>query len=367
MKRLLLTFAVLVILIVCGFGVIAPRVQRYLLAPPSHWPGDKFMLFEIKDGANAGSVAEQLAKKGIIRSSWQFKRTMRNLGIESKLRPGLYKIEPGKNAEEIAKQLGNHDTWTIKVTLPEGLTIAQIAERIEKAGKVEGGQWLPKAKEIRAAATADAYRQATGIGLPTKSAEGYLFPATYQFEAGSKADQIVAVMFREFFTRFVRKYEDPIRTRRLTPHELVTLASIVEREAVKDTERPIIAQVFLNRIARGMKLESCATVEYILPQHKARLTYRDIRTPSPYNTYVNRGLPPGPICNPGDASLKAAVYPQKTSALYFVSNGDGTHTFSTTYQEHLAAKARIESSARGGSDRAVKPNAQADSPQAARP
>ena len=124
-------------------------------------------------------------------------------------------------------------------------------------------------------------------------------------------------------------------------HELVTLASIVEREAASDAERPKIAQVFLNRIAQGMRLQSCATVQYALPKHKSRLLYEDLRIDSPYNTYMHKGLPPGPICSPGKASLLAALRPEPTDALYFVARGDGTHIFSKTYAEHQSAIAGL--------------------------
>lgn len=359
MKRALMALAILCILAVCTVGVIAPQVSRYLVAAPSHWPGGKFVLFEVKEGATATGIAHELASKGLIRSPWQFKRILRSLGAESKLRPGVYRVEPGTDASKLARQLADHDTWTIKVTIPEGLTLKQIAERIEKAGQVENGQWLPKAPEIIAQATSAHLRKVTGISIPTPSAEGYLFPATYGFRAGESADEIVATMFREFFSRFVTRYDNELKHRRLSPHQLVTLASIVEREAEKDSERPVIAQVFLNRLAKGMRLQSCATVQYALPKHKSRLLYEDLKIDSPYNTYRNAGLPPGPICSPGDASLKAAVNPQATDALYFVARGDGTHIFSRTWAEHQAAIAKLRGKA-GGNPLVEQANPQPD-------
>jgi UPF0755 protein len=364
MKRILMALAIVCILAVCAVGVIAPQVSRYLVAPPSHWPGGKFALFEVKEGATATGVADELASKGLIRSAWQFKRILRSLGAESKLRPGMYRVEPGTDATKLAHQLADHDIWAIKVTIPEGLTLKQIAERIEKAGQVENGQWLPKAQDIIAQATAANLRKATGLSIPTASAEGYLFPATYGFRAGESADEIVDTMFREFFSRFVTRYDAELKRRRLSAHQLVTLASIVEREAEKDTERPLIAQVFLNRLAKGMRLQSCATVQYVLPKHKTRLLFEDLKIASPYNTYRNAGLPPGPICCPGDASLRAAVFPQATDALYFVARGDGTHIFSRTWAEHQAAIAKLRGQA-GGNALVEQANPQPDRAQPA--
>lgn len=359
MKRALMALGVVGILAVCVVGIVAPQVSRYLVAPPSHWPGGRFAVFEVKEGATASGVADELAAKGLIRSPWQFKRILRSLGAEGKLRPGVYRVEPGTDARKLARQLANHDTWTIKVTIPEGLTLKEIAERIERAGQVENGQWLPRAPEIIAEATSAHLRKVTGLSIPTPSAEGYLFPATYAFRAGESAEEIVGTMFREFFSRFVLRYDKELKHRALTAHQLVTLASIVEREAEKDAERPIIAQVFLNRLAKGMRLQSCATVQYALPRHKARLLYEDLKIASPYNTYRNAGLPPGPICSPGDASLRAAVFPQATDALYFVARGDGTHIFSRTWAEHEAAIAKVRGGA-GGRAFAEQANPQPD-------
>ena len=177
--------------------------------------------------------------------------------------------------------------------------------------------------------------------MPAKTAEGYLFPATYTFEGNAAPEVIVNRLLDEFNQRFVNKYKAEILRHKLSFHELVTLASIVEREAVLEEERATIAGVFINRLAIGMKLESCATVQYALPQHKKRLMLADTRYPSPYNTYINAGLPPGPICNPGLPSLLAALKPAKTDALYFVARGDGGHIFTRTFAQHEAAIRKI--------------------------
>lgn len=337
MRRVLIGLATLLVLILCGVGIVAPRIQKRLLEPPAKWPGGEYQLFEVKEGESARQTAEELAQKGLIRSARAFRSFLVKHGWEAKIKPGLYKVEPGNDAAKIADKLVNRDTWEVKVTIPEGLSLRQIAERIEQAGTAGGQRLLPTAAQIVAAATPERFKKVTGSSLPArvKTAEGYLFPTTYSFPANSSADKIVTHMLQEYFKRFVQAHSEEIRRSSLKPHEIVTLASIVEGEAETDAERPLIAGVFMNRLKRGMRLETDASVQYLLPRHKTRLTHADTRLPSPYNTYLNKGLPPGPICSPGEKSLEAALRPQKTDFLYFVAKGNRTHLFARTYAEHL--------------------------------
>ncbi len=171
--------------------------------------------------------------------------------------------------------------------------------------------------------------------------EGYLFPDTYEFANGVSAARIVRSMLRRFQQTGQAALENhPSRPLHLKDREILILASIVEREAKLSRERPIIADVFLNRLERGIMLGSCATVQYVLPSRRSAFS-KDLEVDSPYNTYKNAGLPPGPICNPGLASIEAVLNPEPGDYLYFVSAGDGSHVFSKTYTEHLQAKARI--------------------------
>ncbi len=340
MKRIILGLAVAVIVVWGGRSLFAAYEVRLLQAPES-WPEKGAALFQIKQGQGAGAVASALEDKGLIRSSWAFRRLLGRKGWDSRLKPGMYRIEENSDSEKIGRKLVEEGAWRIRVSIPEGLTIAQIADRIEKAGAEDDGRFLPTAEQFVRAATAAQVKKATGHKVPGKSAEGYLYPATYQLPAGSSAEEIVARLTEQFAKSFSSAYRDEIAKNKLSLHELVTLASVVEREAASDKERPRVAQVFLNRLEKGMKLESCATVQYALPRHKARLLYADLKIDSPYNTYIHRGLPPGPICSPGKASLLAALRPEKTEALYFVSKGDGTHVFSRTFAEHQRAISRI--------------------------
>ncbi|MEA3312593.1 MAG: endolytic transglycosylase MltG, partial [candidate division WOR-3 bacterium] len=198
-------------------------------------------------------------------------------------------------------------------------------------------------------------RLLTEFNIPFGSFEGLLFPDTYSFPLGILPEDVLRVgvlpedvlrvgvlpedVLRVMVRRFFEVAEPMLRE--VSLDTLVILASIVEREAYLDEERPVIASVFYNRLKQGLPLESCATIEYALPEHKERLTYADLGVDSPYNTYLHRGLPPGPICSPGKASLEAVAHPKRTQYLYFVSKGDGSHYFSETAAEHERMKRKL--------------------------
>lgn len=177
------------------------------------------------------------------------------------------------------------------------------------------------------------------LGIPANNFEGYLYPDTYDFEWNTPPDRALEAMLKNFQSQFDSTWQAELKRQGLTRHQAVIMASLVEREAQVDSERVLVASVFYNRLRLRRPLESCASIEYILPKHKnTKLTYRDLQIDSPYNTYRRPGLPPGPISNPGRRSLEAAVFPAKTDYLYFVSRGDGGHIFSRTLQEHIRAK-----------------------------
>jgi UPF0755 protein len=227
----------------------------------------------------------------------------------------------------------------LTVTVPEGLRSEEVALVMERGGIV-------KAEDFRRALASEAYdfaflaERPPGAGL-----EGYLFPATYGFSRGVPAEEVVRRMLAAFDAQVTPELRQAIQASGLTLHEAVTLASIVEREAVRPEERPLIAGVFLNRLRLGMPLGADPTVQYALANDPASverfgfwkqgLTTEDLQVDSPYNTYVNGGLPPGPIANPGLASLEAVAHPAQTSYLYFVARQDGSHVFAETLEEHL--------------------------------
>lgn len=233
------------------------------------------------------------------------------------------------SAREIAYAIASGKTATVKLTIPEGFTLRQIAERV-------GGTGLCTTEEFLTAAVPAA---AGAAGIPGKpdSLEGYLFPATYVLDYGAPSEKIVAEFLRAFRERVVDGMADDLARSKRPLHEIVTIASLIEREARVEKDRPLISSVIYNRLRIGMKLQIDATVLYALGEHKDRVLYEDLRVDSPFNTYRNPGLPPHAIASPGEASLRAALNPAETDYLFYVAKPDGSHLFTRTYEEHLQA------------------------------
>lgn len=273
----------------------------------------------IPQGATGKQVAALLASKGLIWSAPLFDTYVRVIGREHAIKSGLYRIDYRWLTPWIARAIISGKSVMVKITIPEGFTAAQVAERFSSAGFGSAGRFVKIAAD--------------------KKMEGYLFPETYFFEPGTSPEKILDKMKQEFDRRFTDTVKAQAKRFGLDPQQTVVLASIVEREAQVDGERRHVSGVFHNRLRKGWLLESCATVDYALGRHKReRLTYADLKVRSPYNTYMYRGLPPGPICNPGLPSLLAAADPEKTEDMFFVTTGTGTHRFSRYLGEHLKAR-----------------------------
>ncbi len=291
---------------------------------------------EIKRGSGAKVIASQLEAQGLIRSAVAFEIMLSLKRQSASLQAGYYELSPSMAAPEIARKLARGEVVMRRVTVPEGLTIEQVAERIGESG-------LSTKAEFLTAAVPSKVAKLVKFALPSDSLEGYLFPETYDFELGTQPAEIAARMVRELDQRFVEPRAKQIAASKLSLHEIITLASLVEREAKVPEERALVAGVLANRLARDMPLQCDATVQYALGEHKSRLLYRDLEVDSPYNTYLHKGLPPGPIASPGLASLEAALSPEKTDFLFYVARADGSHVFSRTYREHLAAIKQVRS------------------------
>ncbi|MBD3272217.1 MAG: endolytic transglycosylase MltG, partial [Elusimicrobia bacterium] len=203
-------------------------------------------------------------------------------------------------------------------TVPEGLTMKQVAQTLAEQEMGDENRFMSIFK--------------------SHNREGYLFPETYVIAQGLSEQQIADILYAQFERTFNAQWKERAAELGMSVHEIVTLASLIEKEAKVDHERPLISAVFHNRLKSHKYLESCATVQYALGQWKKRLSLKDLEVDSPYNTYKHYGLPPGPICSPGRQSLYAALYPEDTDALFFISNGDGTHSFYTRYRDHLKGK-----------------------------
>lgn len=282
----------------------------------------------IPAGATARRIGEILAAEGLITSARPFVWYCKLHGLDGKLRAGEYLLRSEDGIPALARKLAAGEVYVVKFTVPEGCDIKKTARIIAAAG-------ICPAEEFIAAASAPGADPR--VAAPTL--EGYLFPDTYEAPAGTGAKGVIKIMTDRFFQVMGPEAGERAAAAGRTLHEVVTVASIVEREALRPEEKPLVAAVFYNRLKKGMKLESCATVIYARDRQPGRLTVEDLKVDSPYNTYRHAGLPPGPICSPGKEALLAALDPADVDYLFFVSNGDGTHTFSRTFAEHLAARA----------------------------
>ncbi len=288
---------------------------------------------KIPEGYGTSKIAQLLENEDVIKYPLLFKIKARIDGYDTKLRTGEFEIADNMSYKDILETLSTKDiVQSRRVTIPEGFELKQIAARLEENGIVTEEEFY-EAVEL-------SYDYEFLAGLPEReqSLEGYLFPDTYDFKPGDSAENVIKTMLDNFDRHFKAEYYDRAGELGMTVDEIITLASIIERETNTDTERKKVAGVFYNRINENMRLQSCATVQYALGERKAVLSIADTKTESPYNTYINNGLPVGPIASPGSNCIEAALYPEETDALYFVLDSDGNHIFSSNYDDHLAAK-----------------------------
>jgi UPF0755 protein len=286
------------------------------------------VLFTVPSGATLQAIAGRLEAEGLIRNAGAVELLARYRNLGNALQAGEYRLSPASTPDEILDMLAQGRVATHEVVVPEGFTAAMIAERLESAGLADAGEFLAWVSDPASAA---------GHGVEGAGLEGYLFPETYRLPRGLTARETAAV-FVDQFKKVWSEIEPRARARNLSMHEVVTLASIVEKETGVSEERPLIAAVFLNRLKRGMRLETDPTVIYGIPDFDGNLRRSDLENPdNPYNTYLIASLPPGPIASPGRSSLAAVVDPADVDYLYFVSRNDGTHRFSRTYREHVLA------------------------------
>jgi len=337
-KKLLLSVIVIVVLI----PVFALMWYKSMLSP-RNVADTVFVEFDITGGSTARELALNLQDQGIIKNQFAFRLYAKLSGNDNKIKAGKYYLSPSMSPEEILDKLvkGESINEDIKVTIPEGSTLKTIAKIFSEKGLVSQEEFL-NALDIDK--FKDKYSFLREFPQDT-TLEGFLFPDTYLMPPGKSAEFYIDVLLKRFEDIYFNKVDSVIKENKieLTPYQVVTLASIVEGEAKLEEERPVIAGVFHNRLRIGMPLQSCATVAYALGEHKEVLSLDDLEIDSPYNTYKNNGLPPGPIGAPGLSSMLAVANPAKVDYLYFVAKGDGSHIFSVTFDDHLKAQKMIES------------------------
>jgi len=296
----------------------------------------------ITSGMRAKKVAELLEQTGLIRNAFLFSGWLKIEGEGSRFQAGVYELTPGMTRDEIVEKLNKGDiiaAATTKFTIPEGFTVQQITDRLTDSGLVDKGKFIEKITQ---------FSQLTGSAwtkfIPTDDnlrfpLEGYLFPDTYEMKRGSTETDILNRMLGELDLKLDQLPEDwqiTLEEQELTVHQLLTIASLIEREVVVDEERAIVSSVIHNRLDEKMPLQIDATIQYLLDKQKERLLNADLDVVSPYNTYENVGLPPGPISSPSFKSIEAALYPDETDYFYYVTKKDGSnsHLFAVSYSQH---------------------------------
>jgi UPF0755 protein len=290
----------------------------------------------VEQGEPFAAVVRKLRLHGVIPNEKLFSLWARLTGADKKIQWGTYRFDPSLPPQEVLHRLVVGKRIFLTITIPEGLTIKEIGELLAKMQIADREKFLMIAADPELVAT---------FGLQDKGLEGYLFPNTYQFAPMTSEKEIIVTMAEQF-----RKASEPIFAQlgthmELTRHEIITLASIIEKETGIEAERPLVSAVFHNRLKRNMALQSDPTVIYGLKEFNGNLTRKDLKDDNPYNTYRIPALPPGPICNPSLASIKAALQPADVSYLFFVSRNDGTHMFSEDLESHNQA-VRTHQSAR---------------------
>ena len=330
-KRGLILISALLAFFLCAFVVL--YIGYFLISPAG--VDEKEEVFIVKKGAGLRAVATELEERRLIRSKHLFMVWAILRGGTRDIKAGEYTLSQSLPPVRIFHILASGAVKTYPVTIPEGLTAEQIADILAKKNLIDKGEFMSLVGDKTLVAS---------YHIDGPSLEGYLYPDTYLISRDMGAKGLVDLMVN----RFWHVYNSLIRDRKSAAgrlsqlREIVTLASIVEKESGLAEERPIIASVFLNRLKKRMRLESDPTVIYGLKDFDGNLKREDLRTPSPYNTYIHHGLPPGPIANPGREALSAVIDPLKTDYLYFVSKNDGSHYFSTTLKEHNRAVARFQ-------------------------
>ena len=332
MKKTLLFLGVALIILVCAAAGVWLELHTYAETPADPGATDE-VIVDVPPGQSLRTTATTLYRANLIKSRLKFILIARMKGIDKRLKAGEYLLSATMPPRRILKMMVDGTVNLHKLTVPEGYTINQIAQLVELAG-------FGKKTDFIDVATDAALVRKNGIDAPTF--EGYLFPDTYFFPRGVTMERIVSVMVNRFWSVFTPEWVARAKDLGFSVHQIVTLASIIEKETGTPFERPIISSVFHNRLKKKMRLESDPTVIYGLQNFDGNLTRKHLLTRTPYNTYQIKGLPAGPIANPGRESLKAALFPQETGFIYFVSKNDSTHHFSANLKEHNQAVRRYQ-------------------------
>ena len=326
MKKILIFAVFFILLGVTGIMVFFLNLRHYAEQPAG--PAPEKVVITIPVGQPLRTTTEALFKNRIITSPFKFNMFARLKGYDKQLKAGEYALSASMSPIQIMEKLVKGEVELYKLTIPEGLNIYQIGDLVAKAG------FVPHSSFIAAATDAHLTRK---NGISAETFEGYLFPETYYFPKKVSIETILSTMVNRFWKVFNSVWQVRADQLGFSIHQIVTLASIIEKETGVPFERPVISSVFHNRLKKKMRLESDPTVIYGLKNFDGNLKRSHLETTTPYNTYKINGLPVGPIANPGKKSLEAALYPADTKFIYFVSKKNKTHQFSTNLKDHNQA------------------------------
>jgi UPF0755 protein len=331
--------------LILAVALTAIGVRTYLHSDPARFPGvrpgaPKIVYIKPKSGVQ--EIAYTLWEAGVIRSRWAFLGMAYLQGAPTRLKAGEYEFTHGMSLREILQKLEAGRVVTHQITIPEGFTALDIARLLAGEKLVDVDRFMALVADVRFV---------EGLGVPGNTLEGYLFPDTYRLTRGMGEEEMLQIMVTRFRQAVPKDLDAQAQRVGLDAHSVVTLASLIEKEARLDSERPLVAAVFYNRLRRNMPLQSDPTAVYGVPGPRRRITTLDLKRKTPYNTYLKAGLPPGPISNPGLASIQAVLDPAPVNYLYFVAKNDGTHYFSRTLAQHAEAvrKYQVKSNESGGS------------------
>ena len=325
---------VFIIVIPASVAIVTFVILRSALLRPVDRANTQTVLVEVAPGRTFSQICQELHAKGVLRYPWSLEILARFRKQDTRINAGEYELSPSMDPRAILQKLVSGEVFKRSVQIKEGQLVWEVGKIVEAAG-------LLPAAEFEKAVTDPQLLTKAGINAP--SFEGYLFPDTYFFSRPTTAHEIIWAMLLQGEKHWKAAYSEKADLLRMSRHEIITLASVIEKESGNVAEQPIISSVFHNRLNQGMRLQSDPTVIYGISNFNGNLTKEHLQDASnPYNTYVHFGLPPGPIANPGNSAIEAALYPKETTYLFFVADGSGKHVFSTTLEEHNSAVARYQ-------------------------
>lgn len=347
--RVLLVLVIL-IAILAGIG----KLFNNLALRPVDSNSKESIIVEIPDGSSAKSISKILKEKDLIRSKRVFVNQIENSGKSQKIMAGKYKLSKSMDNKEIVDKLVNGKIYQDgkKITIPEGSLSTEIVDILVKNNLGDREKFKKLFKDPDAFSSKYKFLKNPKI----KTLEGFLYPETYYIKKGTSEKEIFSNMIGQFQINYNKYAREDVEKNKYDFYDTIIMASIVEKEAVNDSDRDIIAGIFYNRLEKNMRLQSDAVLQYALPERKGRVLFKDLKIKSPYNLYLNNGLPPTPIASPGMKSIKAAANPKKTDYLFFVTNKDGTNSYSKTFKEHKVSADKYRKEMYGSQDKKLEEN-----------